>query len=647
MTVQEMPAKRTDHSNVVLWAVFGATVFGTGAYFLIGLHRVIGYDASLAVTALFVRTTILVVAGLMLEAILLRAGDGYFTVTRARRSVLHTYWVVVMFLCVALVVDVMLFAFGGYHLPTAGRILFSDGPAGVGQVVQATGLSLKLILFIGCGVAAGVALAIGLSKWTRRLSSRWSVTIARRKSLLALFVSIGALALLDVAAIRVRNPFLWELELRRVPLAFCLVAPRAELASFRAKVRPFTADEVSGSGPQRVSDAPRPDIVIVIVESLRADVVTHEIMPRFAAFAKDSWTFEHATTTGNVTHYSWYGLLCSRLPVYYGATKSASHHSGSLALRRLREAGYQIHVLATPDLGYQHLEAIVFGDRTSGGDAPYLQEQFRPPAGDVALSDQAVVREFARQIGANPRGGHVYLVALDSSHFEYAWGKDLAPPFVPYAKTVPITHDYYHDARARRLVVNRYKNAVAWIDLLLGRMFDALAAASRIDNTLVVITGDHGEAFWEHETGTHGSSLTREQLEVGFAMRLPQRPARHSKGIFSLLDVMPTLLDEVGLESKGMDGAPLHEHDGSVAALTFQGWNERAYHLSLTLPTTRLVFELDREDPLQAERLVLFDVTDLRDRSIAGRSVRIESGSNDDAIRDLPAALGDLGFITF
>lgn len=626
--------------------VFGVSLLSSDAYFLVNLHEHLGIDSMFAIASLVGRTALYTAIGLTLEALLLRGGDGYLTQTKTRRSVLHRYWVLVMVFCVGLVVDVLLYAFAGYHLVTAGRILFSDGPMGVGQVVEAAGVSAGGILLGTLGFALCLALAIALSKWSRRKSALWGVTLGRSQLLRAMCAALGLLALLDLGASKARDPFLWERELQRVPLTFSFIPPRAELASFLVKPRSFDAQTQSASLAVVGTAQQRPDIVIVLVESLRADIVTPEAMPRLAAFANSAWTFEHALTTGNVTHYAWYGLLCSRLPIYYAAAKSSKHRPRSLALARLEQAGYQLQVLATPDLNYQQLDAIVFGDLSASGATSELA-QFRPSRGNVAERDAAVVREFTQRLNANPIGNHMYLVALDSTHFEYAWADDFVPPFEPYAKTVPITHDYRRDTKARALVVNRYKNAAAWMDHLVGQILDTLAATSRLERSIIVITGDHGEAFWEHEIGSHGSSLKREQLEVGFALRLPNRPPRHSSGIFTHLDVMPTILAELGLDATGLDGEPLGERESSRSALSFQGWNERAYHLALTLPTRRLLFELDQQDPLRAKRLVLAEVTDLHDVSLKGGANATIEGDGTKVIHDLPSILGELRFLQF
>lgn len=639
------PECRSDQSSIVLWLVLFGTLLGTSSYFFTSVYRTFSWDTVFASAAMLIRSGVIVTVGLGLEALFLRAKDGYFTLTKCRRAVLHTFWVAVMLLSVSLVADALNVAFAGYHLTTSIRILFSDGPAGVGQVVQASGISTKSFLIGGIALIGGIGIAIYLSKWSRRLSSRFGILVTRRTAFRTLFAAIGVLAILEVLSVQVRNPYLWQRELQRVPLAFSLIEPRAELASLRARVKPLNVENSDETIGPLTTNRPLPDVFIVLVESLRKDVVTTDIMPHFSAFGRSAWTFEHPTTTGNVTHFSWYGLLSSRHPIYYDVAKANARASGSLPLKRLRQAGYRIHLLATPDTRYQHLDSILFGASDPTGRGSLIDVRYRPVTGSIAERDRSVIVELERQLRTTPRGGHVYLIALDSTHFDYVWGSEFAPQFVPFAKTIPITHDYVHDFRARRLVINRYKNSVAWLDYLLGRAIAAIESTERLEDSIVVITGDHGESFWEHETGTHGSHLTREQVEIGFALRFPGRAARHFNTVFSLIDVMPTVLDELGLSSAGLDGTPLRARDGSTAALTFQGWNERAYHFSLTMPNRRMRFKLDQAEPLRSQRLILGDVTDLEDVSLIEGEQRSIDGSYHRALCELPAILAELPFM--
>jgi len=631
-------------SNTVVWVAFAITAVGVGGFSLLHVHRAVTLDAGLALASLLGRTALYVSLGLLLEALLLRSADGYLTASKARRAVLHGLWISVVFLCVSLIADLFVFGFAGYHLSTALRILFADGPAGVGEVVEATGLPLKLVALVLVGSVAGLAAAIGLSKLTRRLSKRADLVVPRRQALSGAFIALGALAVLEVLGYRARDPKLWEQEVRSVPLAFSLMRPPAELATVRVDVTkpPLASTRAKVAELQPLDE--KPDIFIVVIESLRKDAVTPETMPRLSAFAQRSWTFEHAMTTGNVTHYSWYGLFCGQFPLFFDIIKPRTEEHGSIPLAALRKLGYRIQLYATPDTEYQNLESVVFG---AGG--ALLDEKHHPAEKAAADRDRVVISQLGARLAVTPPGGNVYLVALDSSHYDYQWGAAFQPPFTPFAKDASIAKSYRVGSVAHGELVNRYEDAVAWVDSLLGHLFDSLEATGRSGRSIVVVTGDHGEAFWEHGTGTHGSDLSKEQLEVGFVLRLPGQAPRHFDSVVSLMDVTPTILAHLGVDpSPLLSGVAVQQRlsqaDGPLAprsALTFQGWNSREFRFALSSEGRRVLLELDHEDPLKAKELIVRDVVDPDDVSLVGRDDAAYQG----IARDLPSILDSLPFL--
>jgi hypothetical protein len=477
------------------------------------------------------------------------------------------------------------------------------------------------------------------------------VPVTRKTALVAVVASIAALALIDAAGYPLRNPYLWERELKSMPLAFALVRPPAELLSLQVSV---PKPDLGGprAGVLHVAPAAkRPDVFVLVLESLRRDIVTPEVMPRLAAFSAGAYTFEHAQTTGNVTHYSWYGLFCGGYPLFFDVLKNVPAEHGSLALSALGRAGYPIRLFATPDTAYQNLESVVFGPK-----AALLQDKFHPPDPLPAERDRHVVDELTRTLATVPPGGVVYLVALDSTHYDYAWGKGFSPPFSPYAADASIARRYEVDAKARAQLWNRYRDAAAWMDFLVGRFLDALAATGRLESSIVVITGDHGEAFWEHGSGTHGSDLGPEQLDVGFALKLPGHAPRRFDAVFSLMDVMPTVLAEIGVDTASfLPGVALQRRlpntpDGPLsprAALTFQGWNTQAFRYALTYRDQRLIFELDQANPLLSRRLVLKDITDFGGTSLAGRRDSDVPAAYHHLLHDLPAVLDAMPFLSY
>jgi arylsulfatase A-like enzyme len=118
------------------------------------------------------------------------------------------------------------------------------------------------------------------------------------------------------------------------------------------------------------------------------------------------------------------------------------------------------------------------------------------------------------------------------------------------------------EERARR----RYDESIAYLDHEMGRLFDQLDQRGLLDNTIVVVTSDHGEEFVEHGIIGHGKSLywsvTQVPLAFWFGSRLPAG-LRVSEPV-SLRGVPRTLAEMAGLPDAPLPGRSLaRAWDGS------------------------------------------------------------------------------------
>jgi arylsulfatase A-like enzyme len=100
---------------------------------------------------------------------------------------------------------------------------------------------------------------------------------------------------------------------------------------------------------------------------------------------------------------------------------------------------------------------------------------------------------------------------------------------------------------------NAYDASIAALDAGLGELFRELERRGQLQNTLVILTADHGEEFHEHGLMGHGNSLYRESVHVPLILALPGRipgDARRSVPV-SLRDIPATVLDLVGMPDSG------------------------------------------------------------------------------------------------
>jgi choline-sulfatase len=118
-------------------------------------------------------------------------------------------------------------------------------------------------------------------------------------------------------------------------------------------------------------------------------------------------------------------------------------------------------------------------------------------------------------------------------------------------------------------LMEKYDFEIAYVDLWVKKLFDALEDAGLSKDTAIVVMADHGEAWGEHKAYFHGQDLFDEQLRVPLIIAVPGQKPRVISEDVSLVDVAPTLLDLVGAPiPAGMRGRsllPLVEGTGTAA----------------------------------------------------------------------------------
>ena len=120
----------------------------------------------------------------------------------------------------------------------------------------------------------------------------------------------------------------------------------------------------------------------------------------------------------------------------------------------------------------------------------------------------------------------------------FAW-VHLYDPHAPYTPPEPY---------ATRYAGRPYDGEVAWCDELVGRIVTALREVGELDDTLVIVTSDHGEALGEHGEDVHGYFVYEATLRVPLLMRGPGvTPGTRIEALARTIDLFPTILDLMGV----------------------------------------------------------------------------------------------------
>ncbi|CAN5889368.1 hypothetical protein BH11MYX3_BH11MYX3_30910 [soil metagenome] len=117
-----------------------------------------------------------------------------------------------------------------------------------------------------------------------------------------------------------------------------------------------------------------------------------------------------------------------------------------------------------------------------------------------------------------------------------------------------------------------YDAELKWTDQEVGRLIDELRHLPSWQNTIIVITSDHGESMAEHNVplGTHGTALYRELLHVPMIWYIPDNPAREVGGAVTNIDIVPTLAELCGID--------VHDLSFEGISLVTQLFSGRADH---------------------------------------------------------------------
>ncbi len=108
--------------------------------------------------------------------------------------------------------------------------------------------------------------------------------------------------------------------------------------------------------------------------------------------------------------------------------------------------------------------------------------------------------------------------------------------------------------------IARYKGAIRYVDQQIGRLMKVLNKERLLDNTLIVLTSDHGESLTEHEIYFDHHGLYDETIHVPLILRYPHKlpTNRRVRGLVQHIDLLPTILELFRIdERKGLDGRSL------------------------------------------------------------------------------------------
>ena len=291
----------------------------------------------------------------------------------------------------------------------------------------------------------------------------------------------------------------------------------------------LTAAQATAQTPQKSA----PNVVLITIDTLRADHLgcygyKQIKTPNIDGLAADSSRFERAYTVVPVTLPSHTAMLTGTYPMLSGmhdfSANKLSPQQVTMATV-LKQAGYATGAVVASavldsrfglnqgfDFYYDHFDF-------SRLEESNLDEMERP--GNV-VADQAL-----DWLGKN------------SQKKFFLW-MHLYDPHYPYRPPEPYSREYASQP---------YDGEIAFADEQVGRLLRFLKDKGLYQNTVIVLSGDHGESLGEHGEKTHGFFIYNVTMHVPLIIHLPGKPATQTVADpVSLVDLMPTVLAATGLD---------------------------------------------------------------------------------------------------
>lgn len=208
----------------------------------------------------------------------------------------------------------------------------------------------------------------------------------------------------------------------------------------------------------------------------------------------------------------------------------------------LKPRGYATAFMSSGDLDWEGMGYMMRG---RGFDAILDQRDLPgPPLSSWGKPDRLLFESLLRWIDAPERAGRPFYVVCwtDQTHD-------------PYQPSPNLRQFDFFGGRGENPDLSRYLNVLREVDAGIGELFDGLRARGLADDTLVAITGDHGEAFgFPHDVRGHGSALYEENVHVPLMLWSPRLfgdGGRRTDAVASHVDLAPTLVDLLGVEPAG------------------------------------------------------------------------------------------------
>ncbi len=290
-----------------------------------------------------------------------------------------------------------------------------------------------------------------------------------------------------------------------------------------------------------------PNFIWLVSESLRADMLTPEIMPNLWKFSQSAHRFTDHYSGGNGTRQGVFSMFYGLPGNYWFSFLNAQREPVFIQL--LQDRGYQFGLYTSSDFTYPEFNRTVFARFPASELHAHNSE---PTTWQNDIYNTKALLGFidkARQKSA-PFFAFMF---FNSPHARYQF-PDYSVIRPDYLKHFNYAREDVADLkRDMKKIKNRYINSVHFLDMQLGKILDYVQQHDLRKDTIIVITGDHAEEFMDEGRWGHNSEIHNAQIHTPLVLWIPGKGHGVHDYPTSHLDFVSTLMPLMGVTTPVAD----------------------------------------------------------------------------------------------
>ena len=328
----------------------------------------------------------------------------------------------------------------------------------------------------------------------------------------------------------------------------------------------------------------KPNIILVIADALRWDHLgcygySRNTSPNIDRIAREGIIFNRAYAQGNWTLTSTAALFTALYPTSHNvlSKKRIMPKESKTLIENLKVAGYKTAGFSKNPFFWGNFGLRRGFDCFYFGQSNFICKLWPSVISDILKrlfmpTDENLARQAISWIKSNKsRKFFIYLhyMATHAPYripeaYEEIYAKEQIPDRVDFPHKRYLRNVKFNPAQKRNLI-DRYDGAIRFVDDQIGKLLDILQSLDLNEDTLLIIAGDHGEAFGEHGDWTHGHTLYQETIKIPLIVWYPKISCNQmvSNELAGLIDIKPTILNIIGIKQ-----SEIHQGKDLISQIT-------------------------------------------------------------------------------